>query len=96
MGKQTTNTRVKRSVVKTFFIHYISRCKQLYGWAMSQKLPTRGFKWMTKTELESWKRLPCILEVDLEYPVKFHDLHNHCPLAPEQVEVNKVNKLIPN
>jgi len=37
----------------------------LYGWAMSQKLPTRGFKWMTKTQLESWKVLPCILEVDL-------------------------------
>jgi len=50
---------------------------------------------MTKTELESWKRLPCILEVDLEYPVKFHDLHNDYPLAPDQVEVNKFNKLIP-
>ena len=28
--------------------------------------------------------------------VKFHDLHNDYPVAPEQVEVNKVNKLIPN
>ena len=51
---------------------------------------------MTKTELESWKRLPCVLEIDLEYPVKFRDLHNDYPVAAEQVEVNKVNKLIPN
>ena len=40
--------------------------------------------------------MPCILEVDLEYPAKFHDLHNDYPVALEQVEVNKVNKLIPN
>jgi len=77
------------------YITYLD-ANNLYGWAMSQKLTRRGFKWMTKTELESWKRLPCILEVDLEYPVKFRDLHNDYPLAPEQVEVNKVNKLIPN
>ena len=38
----------------------------------------------------------CILEVDLEYPKKLHDLHNDYPLAPEQIEVNKVEKLIPN
>ena len=38
----------------------------------------------------------CILEVDLEYPKKLHDAHNENPLAPEQLKVNKVDKLIPN
>jgi len=74
MGKQTTNIWVKSSIVKkpSSYITYLD-ANNFYGWTMSHKLPTRGFKWMTKTELESWKRLPCILEVDLEYPVKFHD-----------------------
>ena len=39
---------------------------------------------------------PCILEVDLEYPKSLHDLHSDYPLAPEQIEVNKIDKLIPN
>ena len=38
----------------------------------------------------------CILEVDLEYPKKLHDLHNDYPLAPEEIEMNKVEKLILN
>ena len=38
----------------------------------------------------------CIIEVHLEYPKKLHDAHNEYPSAPEQLKVNKVNKLIPN
>ncbi|CAB4026188.1 Hypothetical predicted protein, partial [Paramuricea clavata] len=68
----------------------------LYGWAMSQPLPVRNFKWMTETELSNWENIPCILEVDLEYPENLHDIHNEYPLAPESIEVNKVKKLIPN
>ena len=33
-----------------------------------KKLPTSWFKWMTDDELDDWKHLSCILEVDLEYP----------------------------
>ena len=68
----------------------------LYGWAMSEPLPTHGFKWMKTSELETWELHSCILEVDLGYPKELHDLHNDYPLAPEQIEVNKVEKLIPN
>ena len=68
----------------------------LYGWAMSEPLPTKGFKWMTEEELQDWKGQGCILEVDLEYPEELHDLHNEYPLAPERLEINKVEKLIPN
>ena len=46
--------------------------------------------------METWEKHPCILEVDLEYPKSLHDLHSDYPLAPEKIEVNKVNKLIPN
>ena len=70
--------------------------KKLYGWAMSKPLPTHGFKWMEVGKLETWENHLCILEVDLEYPKSLHDLHSDYPLAPEQIEVNKVLKLIPN
>ena len=78
----------------------------LYGFAMSEKLPIHSFKWMTDKELENlynhqivqeWEKTPCILEVDLEYPEELHDLHNDYPLCPERVECDKgVKKLIPN
>ena len=63
---------------------------------MSKPLPTHGFKWMKVDELETWELHSCILVVDLEYPKSLHDLHSDYPLAPEQIEVNKVLKLIPN
>jgi len=54
------------------------------------------------TDLKNWREFSdqegrgCILEVDLEYPKKLHDLHNEYPLAPERIEINKVEKRIPN
>ena len=51
---------------------------------------------MKESELETWEIHSCILEVDLEYHKNLHDLHSDYPLAPERVEVNKVDKLIPN
>ena len=78
----------------------------LYGCAMSEKLPTHGFKKLTDKEIENlynnqvvqvWEKNPCILEVDLEYPENLHDLHNDYPFCPERVKCeNNVEKLIPN
>ena len=79
----------------TKYISYLD-ANNLYGWAMCKPLPTKGFRWMEKEELKNWKSMPCILEVDLEYPEHLHDLHNDYPLAPERITVNKVEKLIPN
>ena len=87
------------------YIMYLD-ANNLYGTAMSMKLPTHGFKWLTGGEIEklynnqelgTWNKTPCILEVDLEYPKKLHDLHNDYPLCPERVMCkNNVEKLIPN
>ena len=52
--------------------------------------------WMKRVQLENWESLPCILEVDLEYPHDLHNLHNDYPLAPEHLMINGVCKLIPN
>ena len=80
---------------ETKYIPYLD-ANNLYGWAMSKPLPVRNFKWMDREELENWKNIPCILEVDLEYPMELHDLHNEYPLAPEKMKVGNVEKLIPN
>ena len=87
------------------YLMYVD-ANNLYGFAMSQKLPVHSFKWMTNKEIKNifnnqivqvWERTPCILEVDLTYPEELHDLHNDYPLCPERVECDKgVKKLIPN
>ena len=67
----------------------------LYGWAMSQFLPTGGFRWMTEKHINNLNlakyKEDCnkglIIEVYLEYPEKLHDLHNDYPLGPEKIKV---------
>ena len=77
------------------YIMYLD-ANNLYGWAMSQYLPTGNFKWMSDKEI---KRIDLgkykadgekglILEVDLEYPQELHDLHNDYPPAPEKTKVS--------
>ena len=75
------------------YIMYLD-ANNLYGWAMSQYLPTGGFEWLTEEEVdlskyndESEKGL--VLEVDLEYPEELHDLHNDYPLAAEKIKVTE-------
>ena len=69
----------------------------LYGWAMSQKLPEKEFDWLTEQQLEEMDvtqmaddaETGYILEVDLEYPPELHDTHNDLPLAPESCIVQE-------
>ena len=78
------------------YIMYLD-ANNLYGWAMSQHLPTGNFRWMTdkeisKIDLGKYKtdgKKGLILEVDLEYPQELHSLHNGYPVAPEKVKVSK-------
>ena len=76
------------------YIMYLD-ANNLYGWAMSQYLPTGGFKWLKQNKIDNLdlkkydkeNKKGIILEVDLEYPEKLQDLHNDYPLAPEKVKV---------
>ncbi|XP_021351034.1 uncharacterized protein LOC110448879 [Mizuhopecten yessoensis] len=80
----------------TDYITYLD-ANNLYGWAMSQCLPTHDFAWLTDTAKYTLDITTVpddaidgyILEVDLEYPPELHDLHNEYPLAPERVAVGK-------
>ena len=69
----------------------------LYGHAMSQYLPYANFKWVKNIDkikqklmnIKSNSSTGYVLEVDLEYPQKLHDIHNDYPLAPEKINIPK-------
>ena len=53
----------------------------LYGWAMSEYLPYEEFKWLKNVDkfdvmsINEKSPIRYLLEVDLEYPDKLHELH---------------------
>ena len=63
----------------------------LYGWSMSQKLPTKDFKW--ENDPDYYKKIPkgrgCIIECDLEYPNDCRFKTRKYPLAPEKMKIDK-------
>ena len=78
------------------YVMYLD-ANNLYGWAMSQCLPTGRFRWMTekqidKIDLAKYKednKKGLIIEADLTYPKDLHNIHNDYPLAPEKIRVSK-------
>ena len=94
---QANNTYMKEYNEKmpSKYIMYLD-ANNLYGWAMSQYLPTGNFKWMSdkeisKMDLGKYKadgKKGLILEVDLEYSQELHDLHNDYPVTPEKLNVS--------
>ena len=86
------------------YIQYLD-ANNLYGWAMSQKLPVSGFKWkknISKFTEEFIKNYGedsdkgYILEVDVKYPKKLRDLHNDLIFSPERMKIDKCKKLVCN
>ena len=67
----------------------------LYGYAMSQSLPTGDFKWLSEQSIDALNLNDVasddcrgyIYECDIEYPVELHDAHCDYPLAPERYVV---------
>ena len=76
----------------TSYLMYLDS-NNLYGWAMSQPMPTDGFQWVNYTDqiLETPADADhgFILEVDLAYPPALHADHNDYPLAPEKLTITK-------
>ena len=69
------------------YIPYLD-ANNLYGWAMSQPLPYRNFKWVeADSVIPKKKGIGHMNEVDLEYPKELHDLHNDYPCAAEKIKV---------
>ena len=85
------------------YIQYLD-ANNLYGWAMSKKLPVNGFKWLDNDVIneEFIKNYDennikgYIIEVDIKYPKRLHELHSDLPFLSERMEVNKCKKLVCN
>ena len=86
------------------YLQYLD-ANNLYGWAMSQPLPTGGFRWVEVRKDWSPKDVinslvntdrGYLLEVDVNYPKELHDYHNDLPFTCEKIKINGVEKLVPN
>ena len=82
------------------YIQYLDT-NNFYGCAMSQSLPTGGFKWVDIAinqvyELSKKEDYGYILEVDVKYPTEIHDSHDELPFMCERLDINGVTKLVPN
>ena len=84
----------------TRYLQYLD-ANNLYGWAMSQPLPTRGFSWVDihpdeVIKLANYSEKGYLLEVDVAYPRELHDYHNDLPFMCERMVISGVKKLVPN
>ena len=89
---------------KPSYIQYLD-ANNLYGKAMTEKLPIRGFKWMediSKIDEDFVKvynkndNKGYILDVDVDYPSKLQNLHSDLPFLPERMVINNTKKLVCN
>ena len=85
------------------YIQYLD-ANNLYGWAMSKKLPVNGYKWLDSNKINEEfiknynedNNKGYILEVDVKYPKRLHKLHSDLPFLSERMEINKCKKLVCN
>ena len=81
---------------ESLYIQYLD-ANNLYGWAMSQKLPVNGSKWLDSDKINEEfiknynedNNKGYILEVNVKYPKRLHKLHSDLPFLPERMEINK-------
>ena len=88
--------------IESSYVEYLD-ANNLYGWAMSQKLPTNSFKWVENLSQfnESFIKnydensdKGYFLETDIDYPKRLFNLHKDLPFLPERKKVEKVEKRI--
>ena len=71
---------------------------------MSKKLPVNGFKWIDDKEIneefiknyDENDNKGYILEVDVKYPKRLHELHSDLSFLSERMKIDKCNKLVCN
>ena len=89
---------------ETSYLMYLD-ANNLYGWAMSQKVLVDGFEWEENMPKFNEKFLKSnnensdigyILELEVEYRKRFHNLHNDLPFLQERMKIGKCSKLESN
>ena len=104
-NKYMTNHNKNKELLYLEYVWMI--CNNLYGWAMSQKLPVRNFKWIEKGDISKFDEkfinnydensdIGYIFEVDVEYTENIRMLHSDLPFLPERMKISKCTKLVCN
>ena len=66
-----------------------------YGWAMCEKLPIGGFKWVKDLfQFNENSNKGYFLEVDDEYPKNLFNLYKDFSYLPERTKIGKAEKLV--
>ena len=102
------HTKANNKYMKTYnkneessYIQYLD-ANNLYGWAMSQKLPVNNFKWVEDTSKINEEFIKnynensnkgYILEIDVKYPKKLHDLHSDLPFLLRRMKTDNIKSL---
>ena len=90
------------STKKSIYLMYVD-ANNLYGYAMSQKLPIKSFKFETDLSIftenfiknyNEQSNTGYLLVVDIIYPTNLYKEHRDLPFLPYRGKVNKVNKLL--
>ena len=78
------------------YVWIIRDVNNLYQYAMSQKLPGDGFKWVEDLFQFNNKDndMGCFLDVDVQYREKLHQLLTKLRLLPERLKIGKVVELV--
>ena len=86
------------------YIQYLD-ANNLYGWAMSQKLPVNDFKWIEDTSKINEEFIKnydenndkgYILKVDVKYSKRLHKLHSDLPFLAKRMKIDKCKKFVCN
>ena len=101
------NTKYMENYNKNIELSYLMylNANNLYGWAMSQKLPGNGFEWVEvlskfvdrfiKNYDENGDK-GYFLEADVEYLKNVFNIHSDLPFLPERKKIEKCKKLVCN
>ena len=100
------NNEYKKNCDNKIMSSYLTylHANNLYGWAMSQKLPANGFMWynnhlsdfnedLIKNYTENSDE-GYFLDVDIEYPKQLWSSHKDLPFLPKRRKLEEVEKLI--
>ena len=88
--------------IESSYLTYLD-ANNLYGRAMSQKLPVKGFMWdkylseFNEDFIKNYDEnsdVGYFLEVDVECPKKLFSSHKDLPFLPERKKIEKVEKLV--
>ena len=86
---------------------YLQYCdvNNLYGWAMSQKLPVKTFEWIKDTyqfnedfikNYNKERDKEYFFEVNAQYTEQLRELHKDLPISIQRMKIGKVEKLVAN